>query len=437
MDMNPETRANLKVAYLNVGNAEMEAGRHERAIAALRQALELDPDYSLAHFALGVTYQAQARAAQNGAQSDLLALALTHLVRAITARPGLIQAYHLLATVLKDLGREDERIQWLEQAAEQSAANLQTWRNLGAAYRAQARWSEACTAYEKALTLAPDDVEVLRALARVCYRFKDWERAAAYFARVLAAGEGTAEDYSRLGGTRYYLKQPVAALEAVEQAVKLAPQNAVYQYNLGLLLAELGRHAEAEAAFRRAIELNPDYAAAWNNLGALYQSLQRHEEAETAYRRVIEFDPDDAQGYGNLGWLYYRQGRLEKAIAETERALSLAPDAPVLPYNLALFHLLAGRTDRALDLYASALAPDADRSGLGEAINDLQQALEENPALTPAHLALGLLYQAQGNTSAASAAYRQLLSSTTDPSLRRQAQEHLSTLSQTPTPPST
>jgi protein O-GlcNAc transferase len=269
MNMDPETRANLKAAYLNVGNAEMEAGRHERAIAALRQALELDPDYSLAHFALGVTYQAQARAAQNGAQTDLLALALTHLVQAITAKPDLVQAYHLLATVLKDLGREDERIQWLEQAAEQSAANLQTWRNLGAAYRAQARWSEARAAYEKALALDPDDVEVLRALARVCYRLKDWERAAAYFVRVLAAGEGTAEDYSRLGGAHYYLKQPAAALEAVEQAVRLAPQNAVYQYNLGLLLAELERPEEAEAAFRRAVALDPDYAAAWNNLGDL------------------------------------------------------------------------------------------------------------------------------------------------------------------------
>jgi protein O-GlcNAc transferase len=87
--------------------------------------------------------------------------------------------------------------------------------------------------------------------------------------RVLAAGEGTAEDYSRLGGAHYYLKQPAAALEAVEQAVRLAPQNAVYQYNLGLLLAELERPEEAEAAFRRAVALDPDYAAAWNNLGDL------------------------------------------------------------------------------------------------------------------------------------------------------------------------
>jgi tetratricopeptide (TPR) repeat protein len=434
--MDAKTRDNLKAAYLNVGNVELEAGRHEQALEALRQALELDPDYSLAHFALGVTYHAQSEALQEDVTAKLLTQAETHLKRAIAENPGLIEAYHLLATVLKDLGREDERAQWLERAAGRNSANPQTWQNLGAAYRALQRWSDAAKAYEKALDLAPDDSEIPRALARVYYRLGDWKQAAAYFERAVASGKIAAEDYNSLGVARLFLKQPAAALEAVEQAVKSAPQNAVYQSNRGLLLVTLKRNEEAEAAYRRAIELDPDYATPWNGLGNVLVELKQPEEAEAAYRRAIELDPNNAWGYGNLGWLFYRQNHLEKAIAGTERALALAPNDPMLPYNLALFHLVAGQTDRALDLYAGTLAPDADRSRLDDAITDLHEALEENPALKPAHLALGLLHQARRDAEAAATAYQRLLTDTTDLALRRRAEEQLATLAEDPEFPS-
>ncbi len=117
-------------------------------------------------------------------------------------------------------------------------------------------------------------------------------------------------------------------------------------------------------------------------------------------------------------------------MAETERALALAPEHPLFLYNLALFHLVTGQTGRALDLYAGALTPEADRSRLDDAINDLQEALEGNSELMPAHLALGLLHQAPGDAAAAAAAYRRFLATTTDPDLRRLAQERLAALSE-------
>jgi Flp pilus assembly protein TadD len=59
------------------------------------------------------------------------------------------------------------------------------------------------------------------------------------------------------------------AIEHIQQAVKLAPQVAIYHANLGEMCRLAGRVDDAIAAGRRALALNPNYA------GALSKSWHR------------------------------------------------------------------------------------------------------------------------------------------------------------------
>ena len=53
------------------------------------------------------------------------------------------------------------------------------------------------------------------------------------------------------------LNQYDEAVTALEQAIRLEPDRAEAHYNLGVLLADAGRLAEAIEAFRRAVALDP------------------------------------------------------------------------------------------------------------------------------------------------------------------------------------
>lgn len=73
------------------------------------------------------------------------------------------------------------------------------------------------------------------------------------------------------------------------------------RYNLGILLADSGRKAEAEAQYRVASRLEPTLEGAHNNLGNLLADAGRREEAAGAYRAAIVAKPTHSMAYNNLG----------------------------------------------------------------------------------------------------------------------------------------
>ena len=66
--------------------------------------------------------------------------------------------------------------------------------------------------------------------------------------------------YLRVGGKQ-------GSEEALKQVLKLDPQYAEAQSNLGVLYGQQGRNSEAEQFFRQATENNPRYTQAFVNLG--------------------------------------------------------------------------------------------------------------------------------------------------------------------------
>ncbi len=55
------------------------------------------------------------------------------------------------------------------------------------------------------------------------------------------------------------------------------------------------------ACYHRAVELKPDFAEAHNNLGNVLKDQGKLAEAEACYRRALELKPDVAEVHNNLG----------------------------------------------------------------------------------------------------------------------------------------
>lgn len=203
----------------------------------------------------------------------------------------------------------------------------------------------------QALSRAADrepSAQNLLALADAYWRLDDAEGARDAYSRAISeAGAESALAYQRLGFL-VLQEDPEQALEYLERAASLAPDDLDTLYAVGELNFAFGRFDRAKEAWQAFLdhpegagdelvssrlalteELQPlaELAAedpSKENLLAYADVLWRHDErsrAVDAYFRVLtQHDPNEAVALGRTGQLMFTSGRNEDAIALMERA---------------------------------------------------------------------------------------------------------------------
>jgi tetratricopeptide (TPR) repeat protein len=127
------------------------------------------------------------------------------------------------------------------------------------------------------------------------------------------AAAASAEDWFERG-CELERGDPGAARKAYERALEADAEHLRAHINLGRILHEAGRLADAEKVYRRAAAACGSDPLLLFNLGVLLEDLNRKSEAKEAYERALHRDPRMADCYYNLALLYKALGRPRQAI---------------------------------------------------------------------------------------------------------------------------
>ena len=103
------------------------------------------------------------------------------------------------------------------------------------------------------------------------------------------------------------------AIDCIDNALKLSPNNEVALVNKGMALSRLGRHREALKCYNEAIRVNPSYEVAWNNKGNALTRLNRYDEAIKCYDRAIHLDEEYREAWVNKGYVLAKKGDYDGA----------------------------------------------------------------------------------------------------------------------------
>jgi superkiller protein 3 len=173
-------------------------------------------------------------------------------------------------------------------------------------------------------------------------------------------------------------KQPAPAMTALQEAISVNPNQAVYRDTMGVVLLELGRPDMALDHFKKAVEIDPIYADAYFHLGTALAEARKWDEAVAAYRKALSLPtltiPESANQ--NLGLALYHLKRYPEAEQSLRFAISLDPKLQAAYYNLGLVFVAENRKEEAKAAFreATQLAPD---SPVGQAAQDRLKALGE------------------------------------------------------------
>jgi Flp pilus assembly protein TadD len=151
-------------------------------------------------------------------------------------------------------------------------------------------------------------------------------RASAAVALALALGAlgcaHTAEDAPRLeqrARADFEAGRIFEAIETMQRAVALAPDDAEAHFLLGVMMLRTDRVVEAEAELARAVTLAPRNAKILAAYGLALRAQKRWGDAESALVRSLLLEPGDPSTIAALGELYRLSGKPDKCAVRYEQ----------------------------------------------------------------------------------------------------------------------
>jgi len=223
--------------------------------------------------------------------------------------------------------------------------------------------------------------------------------------------------------TRSQIQHWRNSISLYEHALNVTPGNSLAHTNLGVALANQGKHQQAIFHYTEALRIQPNNANARVNLGLALAQQGRYQEAIAHFSETLRTNPHDADAQYNLGLTLARQGKYQEAIAHFSEVLRINPMDPDVYYNLALALTCQGRDREAIPHYAKALRinprdPEvhhdmgialARQGKYQEAISHFDETLRIEPRHARAHYNLGLAFTQQGKDQEAIAQYAEAL----------------------------
>jgi len=413
--------------YYSLGVSKAQAFQNAEAMALLRKAIQLDPQFAMAYARIGYAYS--------------------------------------VTDFLPDKGKPflKKAIQLSDHLTAKDRLSVMAWDAI-----ARQEYSEAIQILEKIVDRYPLETEAYTRLARLLYSEERPEETIAVVRRGLAVDPDYGDLYNVLGVCFLGLGRYDEAIAAHERYVQLAPNEPNAHDSLGMSFQQSGKYERAMAEYNAALALDPEFEPAIIHLGDVYFQQGRYREAVAQYQRYVQVTRSDtakAIGYGSIAKVYASQhdyGRAEQAArnelklergavwnsllismerGETANAAafkaSLVRNVPYpgrgsrselrsYDYYLGVLALRDQQSEQAIahfkqvlhhlppssgiDLYEDCLANAyLQLSRVDEAILEYQRILRRNPNYPLAQYHLAQAYERKGKAQEARSAYEQFL----------------------------
>lgn len=383
------------------------------ALAALKLARVCE---SLSDWACaGGAYQIAATNAQGADRADALAgLAAAHwragrdsdaaqnARAAIDLNPSLAAAHVTLAASLARQGAPGAASA-ARKAVELAPSSDTAHVALGQSLASEDKYEEAEAAFARAIELQPKSVEAYSRLTDIRYRKKDFDGVIASAGAALALDKSLGHLYSIRGRAYHQIGKEDEALNDLQHAVALEPNDREAQLALGhiyrtrknldlaaahykkaasddlqpgephlgladVLVARHDFEAAREPVERVAASL-PRSAQAQYLLGMLREHQQQYDEAARLFQQAAALDPGLTAAHLGLGRVLREHKKdAAAAVQALEKAIALEPDNPQVLSELGVALYETKQADRAIDLLQKAVATSGYDNAMGFAV---------------------------------------------------------------------
>jgi predicted Zn-dependent protease len=189
------------------------------------------------------------------------------------------------------------------------------------------RYAEAEKAFREVLISQPGDAWAHAFLARAIgnqQKKERWEEALREAQAAVHADPNFAEGYISLAMVKFY-RSPGQAEQALNDAIRLEPENPQFYALLAQLYLFTDQHAKALDAALAGRLIDPQNVACANTHAVALMRLGRGKDARRVIFEALRGNPEDAQAHAARGWSLLAEGQNELARVSFSEALRLDP----------------------------------------------------------------------------------------------------------------
>ena len=172
---------------------------------------------------------------------------------------------------------------------------------------------------------------------------------------------------------------------------------------LGQVRLAQGRLDEAQALLEPLGREEFPLSYLYNALGQVYARRAMLVEAEAAFRRALERDGDNAEAHDSLGSVLRRTGRFEEAVFEHTRSIALQHNRPGTHAHLGIALARTGQFDWAIRAFEVAVELAPNFAFAHRCLMHLYRRVKNNEAKAREHFNRGVALRRQAPVDAAPA----------------------------------
>lgn len=272
----------LGAAHVNLAMMALDDGDRARAWDMFQKALEVQNYNPEAHNNISVILRERGQYAE----------AVNHARRSLAGDSQNTGAYANLARIYYDRGNYEVAKLVMYNATQIDETNPDLHNILGLVALAQNDVTAAIAHFQRTLSLEPDHVPALLNMGAVILNVRDYERAQTFFEKVLEQKPEHIDAIMSIAVARRGLGDLEGAREYYGKVMNLDPDNAVVQFNLGVLEHEhMAQNAQMGANADDPPE-DPIGQMDWN-IANMKASIVHYEKALEHYRQYLYLDKSD------------------------------------------------------------------------------------------------------------------------------------------------
>lgn len=349
------------------GTGYFLAGRTgvDQAITEFQHALDLDPNYALAHAGLGESYLGKYLLT---GEEQWIEQARRECNRALELGRNLAPVHVALAMLSSRTGDSKEAVAEAQRAVDLDPENDRAYSELARALTGTGKGdpkveATALEMWNKAIKLRPGYWNNYERLAIFLESRGRYQEAVPLLRQVTELVPDNPSGYTDLGTVYHLLGRETEAERVLKKSIEVKPTDLAYS-NLATVYFFEGRYTEATHLYERLTASGTPNFAIWGNLGDAYRwSPGKEQKAAAAYSRAVELarqalkvNPNNALALICLALYQAKTGQVAEAAQDMDKALRTAPDDQTILFNAAIVSELTGSRARALSYLGRAVS---------------------------------------------------------------------------------